>query len=49
MAAHQTLKDMYRLRSELAQAPEKADLFKELMKNQDVEMRLQPTRAARLY
>jgi len=48
MAAHQTLKDMYRLRSELAQIPSEADLFNELMKNQDVEMRLQARDIGRL-
>lgn len=48
MAAHQTLKDMYRLRSELAQMPSEADLFNELMKNQDAEMRLQARDIGRL-
>lgn len=48
MAAHQTLKDMYRLRSELAQVPSEKDLFNELMKNQDAEMRLQARDIGRL-
>lgn len=48
MAAHQTLKDMYRLRSELAQIPSEENLFDELMKNQDAEMRLQARDIARL-
>lgn len=48
MAAHQMLKDMYRLRSELAQTPEEAELFNELMKNQDAEMRLQVRDIGRL-
>lgn len=48
MAAHQTLKDMYRLRSELSQIPSEAELFNELMKNQDAEMRLQARDIGRL-
>ncbi|MDO8863625.1 hypothetical protein Q6D67_18185 [Haliea sp. E1-2-M8] len=48
MAANQTLKDMYRLRSELAQIPSEAELFNELMKNQDAEMRLQVRDIGRL-
>lgn len=48
MAAHQTLKDMYRLRSELAQVPKEAELFNELTKNQDAEMRLQASSIGRL-
>lgn len=48
MAAHQTLKDMYRLRSELAQVPSEENLFNELMNNQDAEMRLQARDIGRL-
>jgi hypothetical protein len=48
MAAHQTLKDMYRLRSELAQIPTETELFEELAKNQDAEMRLQASSIGRL-
>ena len=48
MAAHQTLKDMYRLRAELAQIPTEARLFDELAKNQDAEMRLQASSIGRL-
>ncbi|MFO7550886.1 MAG: hypothetical protein R6W80_05740 [Haliea sp.] len=48
MAANQTLKDMYRLRSELAQIPSETELFNELMKNQDAEMRLQVRDIGRL-
>ena len=48
MTAHQTLKDMYRLRSELAQVPQEEELFKELVKNQDAEMRLQARDIGRL-
>ncbi|MDO9519410.1 MAG: 2-hydroxyacyl-CoA dehydratase [Pseudohongiella sp.] len=48
MASHQTLKDMYRLRSELAQIPTEARLFDELAQNQDAEMRLQASSIGRL-
>lgn len=48
MAANQTLKDMYRLRSELAQIPSETELFNELMRNQDAEMRLQARDIGRL-
>ncbi len=48
MTAHQTLKDMYRLRSELAQVPQEKELFKELVNNQDAEMRLQARDIGRL-
>lgn len=48
MAAHQTLKDMYLLRSELAQLPEEADLFARLAQQQDAEARLQARDFARL-
>ncbi|MEQ9463160.1 MAG: hypothetical protein RJQ10_05835 [Haliea sp.] len=48
MAANQTLKDMYRMRGELAQVPSEAQLFTELMNNQDAEMRLQVRDIGRL-
>lgn len=35
LTAHQTLKDMYRLRAQLAQVPEEKNLFEELANNQD--------------
>ncbi len=47
MTAHQTLKDMYQLRSELAQLPEEKSLFEQLAKNQDAEARLQTRDIAR--
>lgn len=48
IAANQTLKDMYRMRGELAQIPSETELFNELMKNQDAEMRLQARDIGRL-
>ncbi len=48
MTAHQTLKDMYRLRAELAEIPEEAELFRQLAEQQDVEARLQTRDLARL-
>jgi len=48
LTAHQTLKDMYRLRAELAQIPEETELFTRLAENQEVEARLQTRDIARL-
>lgn len=48
MTAHQTLKDMYRLRAELAEIPEEAELFQQLAEQQDAEARLQTRDLARL-
>lgn len=48
LTAHKTLKDMYSLRSKLAEIPREAELFKELAKNQDAEARLQARDIARL-
>tara|TARA_R110002110_G_scaffold96839_1_gene249045 strand:- start:12771 stop:13229 length:459 start_codon:yes stop_codon:yes gene_type:complete len=48
MAANQTLKDMYRMRRELAQTPSETELFTELMNNQDAEIRLQVRDIGRL-
>lgn len=48
LTAQQTLKDMYRLRSELAQIPQEEELFKDLLNNQDAEMRLQARDIGRL-
>nr|WP_298249428.1 2-hydroxyacyl-CoA dehydratase [uncultured Halomonas sp.] len=48
MSAHQTLKDMYRLRSELASIPEEAELFHQLAEVQEAEARLQTRDLARL-
>jgi len=48
MTAHQTLKDMYRLRSELASIPEEAELFRQLAEQQEAEARLQTLDLARL-
>ena len=46
--AHQTLKDMYRLRAELASIPEETELFERLAEQQDAEARLQTRDIARL-
>jgi len=48
MTAHQTLKDMYRLRAELAEIPEEAELFTQLADQQEAEARLQTRDLARL-
>lgn len=48
MTAHQTLKDMYRLRAELAEIPEETELFRQLAEQQDAEARLQTRDLARL-
>jgi hypothetical protein len=48
MTAHQTLKDMYRLRAELASIPEETELFTHLAEQQDAEARLQTRDLARL-
>lgn len=48
MTAHQTLKDMYRLRAELSSIPEEAELFERLAEQQDAEARLQTRDFARL-
>lgn len=48
MTAHQTLKDMYRLRSELASIPDEAALFQQLAEQQEVEARLQARDFSRL-
>ncbi len=47
LTAHQTLKDMYRLRAQLAQVPEEKKLFEELADNQEAEARLQTRDVAR--
>lgn len=46
--AHQTLKDLYRMQSELAHMPEVKNLFQQLAKNQDAEARLQTRDIGRL-
>ncbi|WP_163560813.1 2-hydroxyacyl-CoA dehydratase [Halomonas sp. NO4] len=48
MTAHQTLKDMYRLRAELAEVPEESELFTQLAEQQEAEARLQTRDLARL-
>jgi hypothetical protein len=48
MTAHQTLKDMYRLRAELSSIPEETELFERLAEQQDAEARLQTRDIARL-
>lgn len=48
MTAHQTLKDMYRLRAELASIPQEIELFEQLAEQQDAEARLQTRDFARL-
>ncbi|MCE8043748.1 2-hydroxyacyl-CoA dehydratase [Halomonas daqingensis] len=48
MTAHQTLKDMYRLRAELAAIPQESELFERLAEQQDAEARLQTRDFARL-
>ncbi|MHB0776071.1 2-hydroxyacyl-CoA dehydratase [Halomonas sp. WWR20] len=48
LTVHQTLKDMYRLRAELARTREEAELFENLMRNQETEARLQARDIARL-
>lgn len=48
LTAHQTLKDMYRLRAELGQMPAEKQLFQELADNQDAEARLQTRDLGRL-
>jgi rubrerythrin len=48
MMAHQTLKDMYRLRAELASIPQETELFERLAEQQDAEARLQTRDFARL-
>ncbi|MFO8045369.1 MAG: 2-hydroxyacyl-CoA dehydratase [Halomonas sp.] len=48
LMAHQTLKDMYRLRAELSSIPEETELFTRLAEQQDAEARLQTRDLARL-
>lgn len=48
MTAHQTLKDMYRLRAELSSIPQETELFERLAEQQDAEARLQTRDIARL-
>lgn len=48
LTAHQTLRDMYRLRAELAQIPSEQALFEELADNQEAEARLQARDIGRL-
>lgn len=48
MTAHQTLKDMYRLRAELATTSKETELFTQLAEQQEAEARLQTRDFARL-
>jgi len=48
LTAHQTLRDMYRLRAELAQIPSEQELFEELAANQEAEAKLQARDIGRL-
>ncbi|QJD58245.1 hypothetical protein HG264_04625 [Pseudomonas sp. gcc21] len=48
ITAHQLLKDMYRLRAQLASIPEETELFDMLANNQDAEARLQTRDIGRL-
>lgn len=48
LTAHQTLRDMYQLRAELAQVPSEQELFEELAANQEAEARLQARDIGRL-
>lgn len=48
ITAHQTLRDMYQLRAELAQIPSEEELFEQLASHQEAEARLQARDIGRL-
>lgn len=48
LTAHQMLRDMYRIRAELAETPTEAELFEQLERSQEVEARLQARDLGRL-